>query len=234
MFVKILLINSDLRQFYITSKKNFMTNVHFKLKNLCMPTLFLLFILTSCEKKIDMNKYKLKPNDIAKLDMASFPEARAEILKMLYENMPDKAEPKKPAANCSDDMVAVGPEGLRSIGYEQWEGGFKENDIKFKKVDVVQGSEIIRIYNEGKTAVLNWAAHVTFETPVGDISVNVCRLETYIKKGDTWCLVAGQGTIPSDFDDVTKTLVLRLLLSFLIGLFLMYLLMKWRTKSVIA
>lgn len=189
----------------------------------------LIVALSACEKKIDMNKYRLTKADSTKLDLVSYPDARKAVMDMRADRS-NKASKTKPAP-CTDDHVAVGPEGLRSIGFEQWNENMKKAAVTFKSVELIPGSMIARIYNEGKTAVLNYVVNVTLDTPAGEINLNVCRLETYLKKGDYWCMVAGQGTQPVDFGDVFLTQVLRIAGAFAVGLLLMFLLMRQKLKK---
>jgi hypothetical protein len=207
------------------------------MKNTLIFTLLTVLFLNSCKKDLDMSKYKLTKEDSTRIDLTSYPELRKELIALRSANVPDSAFKIKKANDCMDDMVAVGPAGERSIGNEQWKKGFEKNAISFKKVELIPSSDIVRIYNEGKTAVMNYVVNVTFDTPAGDFNLNVCRVETYIKKGDIWCMVAGQGTQPADWGDEFFTWVLRASAAFFAGLIIMYLLMRWRfnklKKSVI-
>ncbi|MES2517107.1 MAG: hypothetical protein V4585_03300 [Bacteroidota bacterium] len=203
-----------------------------------MKTIYLIFFvfilsLSACVNKIDMAKYALTKEDSTKLDLTSYPEVRKEVMALRRADTPDKAFSKPRTTECTDDNVAVGPEGMRSIGFEKWKKGFEKDAVKFKKVEFIPNSEIIRIYNEGKTAVLNYVVHVTLETPAGEFSLNVCRLETFIKKGEQWCMVAGQGTEPVDYGDVFKTQVIRILGAFLVGGFLMFFIMWRKLKRIV-
>lgn len=190
----------------------------------------LVVALSACEKKMDMAKYKLTKADSTKLDLVSYPEARKAVMDARMADKPDKTSKSKPNS-CADDHVAVGPEGMRSIGFEQWDENRKKAAVTFKKVELIPGSMIARIYNEGKTAVLNYVVNVTLDTPAGEINLNVCRLETYINKGGQWCMVAGQGTQPVDFGDVFLTQVLRIVAGFAVGLLLMFLVMWQKLKK---
>ncbi|MBC7652542.1 MAG: hypothetical protein H7101_12425 [Deinococcales bacterium] len=93
----------------------------------------------------------------------------------------------------NDDMIAVGPEGRVSYGFEQWKQGFVENGAKFKSVKPVPGTYVLRVYN-GNAAVKNVVVDVVFDTPKGDMAITVVRTETYIKQNNKWYFVAGQGT----------------------------------------
>ncbi len=93
----------------------------------------------------------------------------------------------------NDDMIAVGPEGRVSYGFEQWKQGFAENGAKFKSVKPVPGTYVLRVYN-GNAAVKNVVVDVVFDTPKGDMAITVVRTETYIKQNGKWYFVAGQGT----------------------------------------
>ena len=202
------------------------------MKNILIFTLLTTVLLSSCKKGLDMSKYKLTKEDSTRIDLTSYLEIREELIALRMANVPDSAFTRKKANDCMDDMVAVGPAGERSIGNEQWKKGFEKNAVSFKKVELIPNSDIVRIYNEGKTAVMNYVVNVTFDTPAGDFNLNVCRVETYIKKGDVWCMVAGQGTMPADWGDEFLTWVLRAVSAFFAGLTIMYLIMRWRSNKL--
>ena len=61
-----------------------------------------------------------------------------------------------------------------------------QNDgIVFKKVIVVPGTEIVRLYNDGKTAVRNVLLDVTLGTPIGEMNLDVMRRRLVLKKATT-------------------------------------------------
>ena len=198
------------------------------MKNILIFSFTIALFLSSCKKEMEMNKYKLTKADSTRIDLTSYPELRKELIALRKANVPDSAFTRKKANDCADDNVAVGPAGERSIGNEQWKKGFEKNAVSFKKVALIPNSDIVRIYNEGKTAVMNYVVNVTFDTPAGDFNLNVCRVETYIKKGDVWCMVAGQGTMPADWGDEFLTWVLRAFVAFFAGLIITYLIMRWK------
>ncbi len=202
------------------------------MKNILIFSTLTVLFLSSCKKEMDMGKYKLTKEDSTRIDLKSYPEIRKELIALRSANVPDSAFKPKKANDCMDDMVAVGPAGERSIGNEQWKKGFEKNAVSFKKVELIPNSDIVRIYNEGKTAVLNYVVNVTFDTPAGDFNLNVCRVETYIKKGDVWCMVAGQGTQPADWGDEFFTWILRIIAAFFTGLIFMFLIMRWRLNKL--
>ena len=202
------------------------------MKNILIFTFLTISFLSSCKKELDMTKYKLTKEESTRIDLNSYPEIRKELIALRMANVPNKAFEKHKANDCKDDMVAVGPAGERSIGNEQWKKGFTKNAVSFKKVELIPNSDIVRIYNEGKTAVMNYVVNVTFDTPAGDFNLNVCRAETYIKKGDIWCMVAGQGTMPADWGDEFFTWVLRAVAAFFAGLIVMYLIMRWKFNKL--
>jgi hypothetical protein len=90
-------------------------------------------------------------------------------------------------------MIAVGPDGKVSFGFEEWKKGFTDNGLTFKSVTPRPGTSIIRIYN-GDAAVKNIAFDVVFSSPSGDLTISVYRTETYIKQNGKWHFVSGQGT----------------------------------------
>ena len=92
-----------------------------------------------------------------------------------------------------DDMIAVGPEGKVSYGFEEWKKGFTDKGAIFKSITPRPGTTILRVYN-GDAAVKNMILDVVFATPGGDFSITVVRTETYIKRNGQWYFVAGQGT----------------------------------------
>jgi len=93
----------------------------------------------------------------------------------------------------NDDMIAVGPEGKVSYGFEEWKKGFTDKNATFKSIIPRPGTTILRIYN-GDAAVKNMELDVVFATQGGDFSITVIRTETYIKQNGRWYFVAGQGT----------------------------------------
>jgi hypothetical protein len=157
------------------------------------PTFFilsaLLILLSACQKKVDHQLYLLTKADSSVLDLTSNPEVRKEVIAYMHAIAPDKPGVSQVTSICADDLVAVGPEGLRSISGGIWKKNAANDGIVFKKVIVAPGTEIVRLYNDGKTAVRNVLLDVTLGTPVGEMNLDVMRLETYIKKGDHWCMV---------------------------------------------
>ncbi len=93
----------------------------------------------------------------------------------------------------NDDMIAVGPEGKVSYGFEEWKKGFTDKGASFKSVTPRSGTNILRVYN-GDAAIRNMILDVVFTTPSGDFSITVIRTETYIKQYSKWYFAAGQGT----------------------------------------
>ena len=93
----------------------------------------------------------------------------------------------------NDDIIAVGPEGKVSYGFEEWKKGFTDKGATFKSITPRPGTIILRVYN-GDAAVKNMILDVVFATPGGDFSITVVRTETYIKQNGKWYFVAGQGT----------------------------------------
>ncbi len=93
----------------------------------------------------------------------------------------------------NDDMIAVGPEGKVSYGFEEWKKGFSDKGTAFKSITPRPGTNILRVYN-GDAAVRNMILDVVFTTPGADFSITVVRTETYIKQNGKWYFVAGQGT----------------------------------------
>jgi hypothetical protein len=200
------------------------------------PTFFilsaLLILLSACQKKVDHQLYLLTKADSSVLDLTSNPEVRKEVIAYMHAIAPDKPGVSQVTSICADDLVAVGPEGLRSISGGIWKKNAANDGIVFKKVIVAPGTEIVRLYNDGKTAVRNVLLDVTLGTPVGEMNLDVMRLETYIKKGDHWCMVAGQGTVPYDRIDVMKTLVIRIVMAFITGLLIMFLVMRRKLNKL--
>ena len=149
-----------------------------------IPVLFcaLLIVLSGCEKKVAHKVYVLTKADSANLDLTNDPEVRKEVIAYMHAIAPDKPAAVQFTSQCTDDLVAVGPEGLRSISGGVWKKHAEDDGIVFKKVIVVPGTEIVRIYNDGQTAVRNVLLDVTLGTPVSEMNLDVMRLETYIKK----------------------------------------------------
>ncbi|GLU54404.1 hypothetical protein Dfri01_38650 [Dyadobacter frigoris] len=191
-----------------------------------------MLVLSACDKKVDHQAYLLSKADSSALDLTGNPEIRKEVIAYMHAIAPDKPASGQITSGCGDDLVAVGPEGLRSISGGVWKKNTEQDGISFKSVIVVPGTEIVRLYNDGKTAVRNVLLDVTLNTPVGEMNLDVMRLETYIKKGDQWCMIAGQGTMPFDRMDVMKTLIIRLALAFTSGLLIMFLIMKRKLNKL--
>ena len=103
----------------------------------------------------------------------------------------------------NDDMIAVGPEGKVSYGFEQWKQGFTEKGATFKSITPRPGTSILRVYN-GDAAVKNMILDVVFATPGVDMSITVIRTETYIKQNNKWYFVAGQGTKLATKEELEK------------------------------
>ena len=103
----------------------------------------------------------------------------------------------------NDDMIAVGPEGKVSYGFEQWKQGFAEKGATFKSITPRPGTSVLRVYN-GDAAVKNMILDVVFATPGGDMCITVIRTETYIKQNGKWYFVAGQGTKLATKEELEK------------------------------
>jgi hypothetical protein len=124
----------------------------------------------------------------AQIDTLNFPEERNEIKAL----MRDPAFKVQTQNNCND-FVSVGPKGDINYSLDQWKESQGKEKLIFKSVKVMPGSEIIRIYDT-TTAVVNWVANVQLNVQGHDVALKVRRLEVFIKKGGSWCMVAGQGT----------------------------------------
>jgi len=124
----------------------------------------------------------------AQIDTLNFPKERREI-KTLMHDPEFKAQTQK---DCND-LVTVGPKGDINYSLTQWKDSQVKEKLIFKSVTIVPGSEIIRIYGPA-TAVVNWLADVHLNIQGNDIAIKVRRLEVFIKKEGSWCMVAGQGT----------------------------------------
>ncbi|OON69234.1 nuclear transport factor 2 family protein [Hymenobacter sp. CRA2] len=123
----------------------------------------------------------------AQMDTLSYAAERQQIRTLLHQ-----PGGYRPAAACRD-MVAVGPKGDISFSEAEWRAAQAKEKLVFKSVSVVPGSEIIRIYN-ATSAVVNWLADVRLQVAGKDVAIKVRRLEVFIKQGNNWCRVAGQGT----------------------------------------
>jgi len=124
----------------------------------------------------------------AQIDTLNFPKERIEIQTLMHD--PEfKAQTQK---DCND-LVTVGPKGDINYSLTQWKDSQVKERLIFKSVTIVPGSEIIRIYGPA-TAVVNWLADVRLNIQGHDIAIKVRRLEVFIKKEGSWCMVAGQGT----------------------------------------
>ena len=111
----------------------------------------------------------------------------------------------------NDDYISVGAEGMVYYGRMQEENSFKRNDLKFKSVIPVQGTQILRIF-DGNTAVSNAILNVVFSSPKGDLHVKVIRSTTYVKQMGKWYMIFGQGTrvqTEAELEESMKKLLLK-------------------------
>ena len=146
---------------------------------------FLKFILTGIILLGLLNTLKAQVPPSGKYNTISYPEERKAI---------DILSSKMDSSQfLNDDMIAVGPEGKVSYGFEEWKKGFTDKGATFKSITPRPGTNILRVYN-GDAAVRNMILDVVFATPGADFSITVVRTETYIKQNGTWYFVAGQGT----------------------------------------
>lgn len=123
----------------------------------------------------------------AQMDTISYAAERQQIRALLHQ-----PGGYRPPASCRD-MVAVGPKGDISFSEAEWRAAQAKEKVIFKSVSPVPGSEIIRVYN-ANSAVVNWLADVRLMVAGKDVALKVRRLEVFIKQGNAWCRVAGQGT----------------------------------------
>lgn len=124
----------------------------------------------------------------AQIDTISYAKERKEIKAIVH----DPKSSANSAATCMD-IVMVGAKGDISFDDKEIKGARAQEKVVFQSVNLVPGTEIIRIYN-ASTAVVNWLADVKLKVDGKDVSMKVRRLEVYIKKQGNWCRVAGQGT----------------------------------------
>lgn len=123
---------------------------------------------------------------IAQIDTTSFPAERIKIRELMRQRKPDQP------LDCND-MIAIGPKGDISFSHQAWQKVQAKEKVIFKSVQVVSGTEYIRIY-EGNIAVVNFLADVKLIVDGQDVNIKVRRLEVYHKTDASWCRVAGQGT----------------------------------------
>jgi len=122
----------------------------------------------------------------AQVDTSSYPEQRRELLQLLRESGPGKEK------SCGD-LVAVGPKGDLSLSRQQWIEAQKKQQVVFKSVRLVPGSEIVRVYDK-TCGVVNFLLEVSLVVAGKDLTIKVRRLEVYHHTTSGWCMVAGQGT----------------------------------------
>lgn len=106
----------------------------------------------------------------------------------------------------NDNSISIGADGSIAYGLEQEFKKFERNNMTFKSVVTVPGTELVRIFN-GHTAIKTKIADVVFNTPEGDLHFKVIRAETYIKDNGRWYYVLGQGTnfmTQEEFNDYKK------------------------------
>ena len=124
----------------------------------------------------------------AQMDTTSYVKERQEIKAIVH----DPTNGANSAANCRD-IVMVGAKGDISFDDKEIKGARAQEKVVFQSVNLVPGTEIIRIYN-ASTAVVNWLADVKLKVDGKDVNMKVRRLEVYVKKQGNWCRIAGQGT----------------------------------------
>lgn len=122
----------------------------------------------------------------SQIDTVSYPEQRKQIIELLHKSGPGTEK------SCGD-LVAVGPKGDISLSRKEWVAAQSKEQVVFKSVRIVPGTEIIRIY-DGTSAVVNFLADVALTVGGRDIRLKVRRLEVYHSTQTGWCMVAGQGT----------------------------------------
>jgi hypothetical protein len=122
----------------------------------------------------------------AQIDTVSYPEQRKQLLELLHKSGPGTEK------SCGD-LVAVGPKGDISLSRKEWVAAQSKEQVVFRSVRIVPGTEIVRIY-DGTAAVVNSLADVALAVGGRDINLKLRRLEVYHKTPAGWCMVAGQGT----------------------------------------
>ncbi|MET0461616.1 MAG: hypothetical protein ABW007_00625 [Chitinophagaceae bacterium] len=122
----------------------------------------------------------------SQIDTSSYPVQRKEVLELLHNSGPGKDK------SCGD-LIAVGPKGDISLSRKEWAATQAKEQVVFKSIRIVPGSEVIRIY-DGTSAVVNFLAEVALVAGGRDLSIKVRRLEVYHRTASGWCMVAGQGT----------------------------------------
>lgn len=120
----------------------------------------------------------------AQIDTVSYPAERREIRELMQQ----RTQP----IDCND-FIAVGPKGDISFSHQEWQQAQRKEQLVFKSVEVVPGTEFIRIY-DGSSAVVNFLAAVQLVVASRDVTIKVRRIEVYHKNKGNWCRVAGQGT----------------------------------------
>ncbi|HEX2606478.1 MAG TPA: hypothetical protein VHK91_03825 [Flavisolibacter sp.] len=123
---------------------------------------------------------------LSQIDTTSYPKERQEIRELMRRQRPGVV------IDCND-FIAVGPKGDISFSHQQWVEVQKKEKLLFKSIQVVPGTEYIRIY-EGTIAVVNVLIDVKLVVEGRDVNIKVRRLEVYHKTEAGWCRVAGQGT----------------------------------------
>jgi len=122
----------------------------------------------------------------AQIDTVSYPEQRKQVLELLHRAGPGTEK------SCGD-LIAVGPKGDLSLSRKEWSAVQSKEQVVFKSVQIVPGTEIVRVY-DGTAAVVNFLADVALKVDGKDLRLKVRRLEVYHKTPTGWCMVAGQGT----------------------------------------
>jgi len=123
---------------------------------------------------------------VAQIDTTSYPKERQELRNLMHQRKPDAG------IDCKD-FIAVGPKGDISFSHQQWQDAQSKEKLVFKSVQVVPGTEFIRIY-DGVMGVVNFLIDVKLVVDGHDVNIKVRRLEVYHKTAGSWCRVAGQGT----------------------------------------
>lgn len=122
----------------------------------------------------------------SQIDTTSYPAQRRQILDLLHRSGPGTEK------SCGD-LIAVGPKGDISFSRKEWAAAQSKEQVVFKSVQIIPGTEIVRVY-DGSCGVVNFVADVSLTVGGKDIRLKVRRLEVYHKTPTGWCMVAGQGT----------------------------------------
>jgi hypothetical protein len=205
-----------------------------KIKTPNIAPLILLGLLISCnssDKPIESTFPSLSKSDSSAFNLANFEVERSEIRKQFPFEIFEMS--KFDSLNgFTNDMINTAPNGVMNLGWTNEKRIYDpKTEVHFTNLQLVPNTEIIRVYNEGKTAIRNALADVTLQTPIGKTRLPVLRTDIFIKTNDKWFWVGGHGSESYDYFERTIKSVLYPVVAFIFGLLLNFFYRRFFTKQ---